>query len=268
MSVYVDSLLACIPNQQWRWNKSCHLIADTLDELHAFAARLGLRRAWFQSDARLPHYDLNESRRAKAVVLGAVEIDRKQLVEIMRSERLLAIQPPLDLIPGGIAPVRPASLKCISLWNPWAVLLAASEKRIETRHWQTHHRCWFAIHAAKHREPDLVGLINSPYFCESLKTISSQTGWNTGEEETVFRLPFGAIVGVARLVDIVPSEMARLMISRKERAFGNYEDGRFGWKFDNAQLLKSPIPYRGQQNIWTLYGEVVSAINSQVGLAA
>lgn len=29
-------------------NGSAHLTADTLDELHAFAARLGLKREWFQ----------------------------------------------------------------------------------------------------------------------------------------------------------------------------------------------------------------------------
>lgn len=43
--------------------QSCHLMADTSDELHAFAARLGLRREWCQHQGRvLEHYDLMPSK--------------------------------------------------------------------------------------------------------------------------------------------------------------------------------------------------------------
>jgi hypothetical protein len=36
-------------------------VADTLEELHEAAARLGLRREWFQEGLR-PHYDLMGTR--------------------------------------------------------------------------------------------------------------------------------------------------------------------------------------------------------------
>jgi ribA/ribD-fused uncharacterized protein len=56
-----------------RW---CHLIADTDDELHMFAARIGLRRAWAQQPGTAwSHYDLTPGKRAQAVAAGAVEID-------------------------------------------------------------------------------------------------------------------------------------------------------------------------------------------------
>jgi hypothetical protein len=77
---YIDPLMKCIPNGQFRWNESCHMWADTVEELHAFASRIGLRRAWFQMSRgarRLPHYDLNPSRRAKAIAAGAIELDRR-----------------------------------------------------------------------------------------------------------------------------------------------------------------------------------------------
>ena len=47
MTVYVDSLRipATVGRITARWS---HLVADSDDELHAFAARLGLRRAWAQ----------------------------------------------------------------------------------------------------------------------------------------------------------------------------------------------------------------------------
>ena len=72
MAVYVDPAI-------WeRWDRLwCHLLADSPDELHIFAAELGLRRARFQSKpgrAWVDHYDIGEDRRRAAVALGAIEI--------------------------------------------------------------------------------------------------------------------------------------------------------------------------------------------------
>lgn len=48
-----------------------HMFADTEDELHAMAEKVGLRRAWFQSH-RTPHYDLCQQKRKMAIDLGAI----------------------------------------------------------------------------------------------------------------------------------------------------------------------------------------------------
>lgn len=74
MTVYVDELLKHANARGIFRLGSCHLVADTLAELHAFAARIGMRRTWFQDHRFLPHYDLVASRRAAAVSLGAVEV--------------------------------------------------------------------------------------------------------------------------------------------------------------------------------------------------
>lgn len=71
--VYVDPLIPYTRRGKFAAG-SCHLTADTLAELHTFAARLGLKRSWFQNDPRMPHYDLVASKRVQAVKLGAVEI--------------------------------------------------------------------------------------------------------------------------------------------------------------------------------------------------
>ncbi len=42
----------------------CHLIADTDEELHAMAARVGVARRWFQDRSRYHHYDLSLGKRA------------------------------------------------------------------------------------------------------------------------------------------------------------------------------------------------------------
>ena len=84
MSVYVDSLMPCQPNKNWRWSHSAHLFADTVAELHPFAARLGLKPVWFQDAGYFPHYDLTSNKHARAVALGAVLLDRQKAVEKWR----------------------------------------------------------------------------------------------------------------------------------------------------------------------------------------
>jgi len=67
---------------------SCHLTTDgDLEELHAFAARIGLRRAWFQEHPKMPHYDLTPSRRVLALYEGAVFVEARQQAIQRRSRR-------------------------------------------------------------------------------------------------------------------------------------------------------------------------------------
>lgn len=77
MSAYVDHLFAV---GDWgRWTGGGHLQADTLDELHELADRIGLRREWFQSKPGRPendHYDLTRASRDLALELGAIAEDR------------------------------------------------------------------------------------------------------------------------------------------------------------------------------------------------
>ena len=72
MAVYVDGAI-----WEWRGRMWCHLTADSEEELHGFAAALGLPRSKFQSRSGRPwvdHYDVPESLRSEAVRLGALEI--------------------------------------------------------------------------------------------------------------------------------------------------------------------------------------------------
>lgn len=75
MSCYVDKLRPFGWRIRGRETESCHLLADSLDELHEMAQRLGLKRAWFQDKRSGKHYDLVPSKRATAVALGAIELD-------------------------------------------------------------------------------------------------------------------------------------------------------------------------------------------------
>ena len=107
MSIYVDAIFEWTAGYRGKdsaqaarvgtrhGHRWCHLFADEADceELHAFAAKLGMRRSWFQGD----HYDLVPPRRARAVALGAVEVDRAHAVAIRRDQRAhLAARAPVS----------------------------------------------------------------------------------------------------------------------------------------------------------------------------
>lgn len=90
MTVYVDNARtpARVGRIQARWS---HLTASTPDELHAFAARLGQRREWFQARCKhgnCPtldgvcvhfHYDVVDGKRTDAIRLGAKAIDLREM---------------------------------------------------------------------------------------------------------------------------------------------------------------------------------------------
>jgi hypothetical protein len=78
--VYVDDMKA-----QYGRMIMCHMIADTVDELHAMADKIGIERRWFQASTNHPHYDISLSKRKLAVQFGAEEITARQTVELLRA---------------------------------------------------------------------------------------------------------------------------------------------------------------------------------------
>ena len=86
MTVYVDELRPTVPSPSWHYRASCHLTADSQEELHAFARDdLALKRHWYQDDGKYPHYDLTASRRRVAVRLGATEITAREWIKRVRA---------------------------------------------------------------------------------------------------------------------------------------------------------------------------------------
>lgn len=90
MAVYVDNVQIA-----WRGTTWNHLVADSLDELHQFAANLGLRRSWFQEKASYPHYDVTAAMRYKALSLGAIAADRATIIAAAKSLKAELMEPPL-----------------------------------------------------------------------------------------------------------------------------------------------------------------------------
>ena len=80
MAVYVDDAVTL-----WRGRRWAHLMADTLQELHAMAARLGIPRHAFQDKTSGAHYDVPADLREQALRLGVVAISRHRDRELLRA---------------------------------------------------------------------------------------------------------------------------------------------------------------------------------------
>lgn len=90
MTVYVDDMAA--PHRPshapTRTYLMCHMMADTDEELHAMADRIGVSRKWFQRVASGFHYDIAKSKRAAAVRAGAVEITTREMAAYAWHKRM------------------------------------------------------------------------------------------------------------------------------------------------------------------------------------
>lgn len=129
-------------------------------------------------------------------------------------------------------------MKALTLTQPWAQLVALGLKRVETRSWRTNYRGPFAIHAAK----------GMPHEAWEF----AMDEMSLGVAVAPSKLPRGAIVARARLVDVVPVEDVRDTISDREHAYGDYSDGRFAWLLEDVRVLGVPVECRGSLGLWTV----------------
>jgi hypothetical protein len=101
MSVYVDEIRdygdlvrGYARRYGTRWS---HMIADSEDELHAFAAKIGVLRRWAQFPGTpRSHYDIIPAKRAAALRLGAIEITSRQIIDIRRRQSERSAKQPLQ----------------------------------------------------------------------------------------------------------------------------------------------------------------------------
>lgn len=145
----------------------------------------------------------------------------------------------------------PVGIRAISLWQPWASLVALGAKKFETRSWATAYRGPLLIHAAKHWTKELVDLSGDYTFFKYLSKINSR----------VSQLPKGAYIALVDLVEIFPTQ--GVFVSPEERRFGDYSTGRFAWQLENVRTFE-PIPARGYQQLWDPLKGVDSAMKQTI----
>lgn len=148
----------------------------------------------------------------------------------------------------------PHSIPCLSLWQPWASLMAAGFKLHETRHWATPTRGRFAIRAAKR-----VDVSGAPHeLCE----VALGPDW----AKTV---PRGDVVGVGQLTACIRTEDAFVQVEECDLLAGNYAPERFAWRVDDFRPLRDPLPLIGRQSLFSwvpprdLESRLLSPVNHQ-----
>lgn len=131
-------------------------------------------------------------------------------------------------------------MKAISLWQPWASLMAYGEKTIETRSWSTTHRGPLAIHAAKRLTREIKRIAYSEPFASTLRAHGGILECVDGRKRfEILAVPFGRVVAIVDLIAVVPIEEvpSKLALPKHERYFGDYTPGRFAWITENPRRL-------------------------------
>ena len=119
-------------------------------------------------------------------------------------------------------------MKAITICQPWAYAICYRGKDVENRTWYTSYRGSLAIHAGKSRV----------WFTgEALNDGSPEPGQSS--------CVFGAIVAHCELVDCI----------RPKALPGNvWAEGPWCFVLEDVRVLDVPVPYKGAQGLWDVFG--------------
>jgi activating signal cointegrator 1 len=154
-------------------------------------------------------------------------------------------------------------MKGLTLTQPWATLVAIGAKAIETRSWSTTYRGPVAIHAAKAMPDYAVEACHE----EPFRSVLGAAGYRL-----ITDLPRGAVVAVSYLADCWRTEALaertirdlalNVVAGQYERAFGNYDAGRFGFLLERRAQLHTPVACRGMLGLWNVGEELRQRIEA------
>jgi hypothetical protein len=136
----------------------------------------------------------------------------------------------------------PASVKCISVRQPWAHLIIHGHpqlcvKDVENRVWHTSYRGPLLIHAA--RQVDTQAVV-----------------WFRRHGVKFDTLDFGAVIGLANLVDCL----------RECRMSSWHNEGLYGFYLRDPRPLPAPVPKRGLQGLFPVPVESVPGLADLLAL--
>lgn len=115
-------------------------------------------------------------------------------------------------------------MKALSLWQPWASLIADGRKKTETRHWEMLYRGPLAIHAAKKVD----------------RTACATFGYNPDT------IPRGAVLCVVVVQGCV--RFPHRLVPPDN--YGDFTPGRFGFLLSMLERYDHPIIAVGHQGLW------------------
>jgi hypothetical protein len=169
-------------------------------------------------------------------------------------------------------------MKAITIWQPWASLLACGAKKYETRSWKTDYRGPIAIHVAKKDIHSILGDIPYDTILPMFDNLSKWMGIESGVADRLEQTQ-GCIIATAELVNcwhIVHHPGTNIDIAKhipigaesmtndkhapdfgdyfvpteQEMMFGDWTPGRYAWELTNVKILSEPILAKGKQRFW------------------
>jgi hypothetical protein len=173
-------------------------------------------------------------------------------------------------------------MKVISLWQPYASLIACGEKPFETRHWAPPRNLigqTIAIHAAKKIDKDATEFVEDLMYGQYdnhgglAERIEATWGDCPDDLMGIFGhalMPIGCVVATAKLDaafqlgeredgTAAPAvKVVRRMISRPVPDcftvpyddFGDYAPGRWAWLLRDVKPMRPPIAMKGAQGFF------------------
>lgn len=136
-------------------------------------------------------------------------------------------------------------MKALSIWQPWASLIMAGKKKIETRSWPAP----YSIRGQR------IAIASTSTIRAKQKRAFDEPGFRKHYASTelppVDDLPLGCVLGTAMVSGCreIDSELIQ-DLDPQEEAFGIYGPGRFAWFLNDPQPMEKPIAVRGAQGLW------------------
>lgn len=176
-------------------------------------------------------------------------------------------------------------MKAISLWQPWASLIACGAKPYETRDWAPPRDLIgqpIAIHAAKTIDKDAAALAEELIYGQhkdgGFELSDKLAASFKGAPDSMMGLfgqacmPIGCVVAIAKLDaafklgepaegTAVPAASVVSRITSRDMpacftvridGFGDYRPGRWAWLLRDVKPLTRPAPAKGAQRIFEL----------------
>jgi activating signal cointegrator 1 len=153
-------------------------------------------------------------------------------------------------------------MRGITLWQPYASLVALGLKTFETRSWGSSYRGPLLIHAARRWDADVADdCRRATEAVAGLHIPPGSARYALGS--LAWRETLGRVLACVRLRGVarVPREGWRPDIHAPAFDFdwGDLSPGRYAWDLVEVQPIMPPVPWRGEQGLWAVPPDLAEA---------
>lgn len=138
-------------------------------------------------------------------------------------------------------------MKAISIFQPWATLIAHGHLSFTTSSRNVRYRGPIAIHAHATEAPPGV------YLDDNIAQALVQCGYSAFRSPNIRDLqplPHGSLLATATLTNVISWSEASASQKKEYERFGSIRKGRYLWILTKPSPLKSPCPHCGKPAVF------------------